>query len=82
MAESDINTIPKLAQRAKADGLPVSSYSIGMLVKQGKIPVRYIGARPLVSYSALVRYLSCTDGSDNAPAAVTTGFGIRRIDAG
>lgn len=80
MAESDINTIPKLAQRAKADGLPVSSYSIRMLVKQGKIPARYIGPKPLVSYSALVRYLSCEDGQDNVPASTVTDSGIRRID--
>ena len=79
MAQSDINTIPKLALRAKAEGLPISAYSIRMLIKQGKIPVRYIGPKPLASYSALVRYLSCVDGSDNAPAATATGSGIRRL---
>ena len=82
MAESDINTIPKLAQRAKDEGLPISAYSIRMLVKQGKIPVRYIGPKPLVSYSALIRYLSCADGCDNTPATVGTNSGIRRLGVG
>lgn len=79
MIQSDINTIPQLALRAKAEGLPISAYSIRTLVKQGKIPVRYIGPKPLVSYSALVRYLSCADGCDNAPATMATGSGIRRL---
>ena len=33
MAESDINTIPKLAQRAKADGLPISEYTIHLVYR-------------------------------------------------
>lgn len=80
MAESDINTVPKLAQRAKAEGLPISEYTIRRLIKQGLIPARYIGPKPVASYSALVRYFSCEDGCDNAPAAVIPGSGIRRLD--
>ena len=80
MAESDIKTIPKLAQRAKADGLPISAYTIRRLIRQGTLPARYIGPKPVASYSALVRYFSCEDGCDNAPAALVTGSGIRRVD--
>lgn len=80
MAEPDICTIPTLAQRAKAEGLPISAYYIRILVKQGKIPARYIGPKPLVSYSALVRYIACQDGQDNTPATVVTGSGIRRVE--
>ena len=80
MALSDINTVPKLARRAKADGLPISEYTIRRLIKTGTIPARYIGPKPVVSYSALVRYFSCEDGCDNAPATLVTGSGIRRID--
>lgn len=58
MAESDINTVPKLAKRAKADGLPISEYTIRRLIKTGVIPARYIGPKPVASYSAIVRYLS------------------------
>lgn len=82
MAETDINTIPRLAQRAKAEGLPISEYTIRRLIKTGVIPARYIGPKAVASYSALVRYFSCADGCDNTPATVVTGSGIRRIDVG
>ena len=80
MAQSDINTVPKLAQRAKAEGLPISEYTIRRLIKTGAIPARFVGPKPLVSYAALVRYFSCEDGCDNAPSALAVGTGIRRID--
>lgn len=80
MAESDINTIPKLAQKARADGLPVSAYTIRRLIREGILPARYIGQKAVASYSALVRYLSCADGCDNAPATVISRSGIRRIE--
>lgn len=82
MAESDINTVPKLAKRAKADGLPISECTIRRLIKTGALPARYIGTKPVASYSALVRYFSCEDGCDNAPATAVTGSGIRRLDVG
>lgn len=82
MAESDINTVPKLAQRAKADGLPVSEYTIRRLIKTGAIPARYIGPKPLASYSALVRYFSCIDGCDNASISAAQTAGIRHVDVG
>lgn len=80
MVESDINTVPKLAKRAKADGLPISEYTIRRLIKTGALPARYIGPKPVASYSALVRYFSCEDGCDNAPATVAGASGIRRVD--
>lgn len=82
MAQSDINTVPKLAQRAKTEGLPISEYTIRRLIKTGAIPARYIGPKPVASYAALVRYFSCEDGCDNAPATTVTSSGIRRIDVG
>ena len=81
MAQSDINSIPKLAQRAKADGLPVSEGEIRRLIKLGIIPARYVGAKALASYSAIVRYFSCEDGCDNAREMYLHN-GIRRVDAG
>ena len=79
MAQSDINTVPKLAQRAKAEGLPISEYTIRRLIKTGAIPARFVRPKPLVSYTALVRYFSCEDGCDNAPSTLAVGTGIRRI---
>lgn len=76
----DINTIPKLAQRAKADGLPISEYTIRRLIRQGTLPARYIGPKAVASYSALVRYFSCADGCDNTPTTVGKSSGIRRVE--
>lgn len=73
----DINTVPQLAKRAKADGIPISEYTIRRLIKQGILPARYVGMKPLVSYAALVRYFSCEDGCDNQPMAAAPG--LRRI---
>jgi len=82
MAQSDINTTPKNVQRARAEGIPVTEYYVRMLIRQGKIPVRYVGPKVLFSYSALIRYLSCEEGQDNTPATMATSSGIRRIDVG
>ena len=76
---SDIGTVPQHAKRAKADGVPVSAYTIRRLIKQGIIPARYIGPKPVFSYPALLRYLSCAEGCDNVPATVAATPGIRRI---
>lgn len=80
MAQCDVNTIPKLAQRAKAEGLPASEYTIRRLIRCGVLPARYIGPKAVASYSALVRYFSCEDGGDNAPEPAVAGCGIRRIE--
>lgn len=80
MALVDIGTVPQHAKRAKSEGIPISAYTIRRLIKQGVIPVRYIGNKPVFSYSALLRYLTCEDGADNSPATVMPLSGIRRID--
>lgn len=80
MALPDIGTVPQHAKRAKDEGLPVSAYTIRRLIKQGIIPARYIGAKPVFSYSALLRYLSCEDGADNVQTATQVAApGIRRV---
>ena len=76
---SDIGTVPQHAKRAKEDGVPVSAYTIRRLIKEGIIPARYIGTKPVFSYTALIKYLSCEDGADNAPATVAAAPGIRRV---
>jgi len=79
MKNSDIGTVPQHAKRAKAEGIPVSEYYIRRLIKQGIIPARYIGPKPVFSYSALLRYLSCEDGADNIQSSTVASSGIRRI---
>ena len=79
MAAADIGTIPQHAKRAKAEGIPISEYTLRRLIKQGVIPARYIGPKPVFSYAALLRYLSCEDGADNIQPATVAPSGIRRI---
>lgn len=76
---ADVLTIREAAARAKAEGLPVSEYTIRQWVKTGAIPVRMAGNKILLFYPNLVRYLQCDDGGDNLALAVT-GNKIRRIE--
>ena len=61
----NIGTIPEIVKWAQADGLPLTSYGLRLLIRQGKIPVRRIGAKQLVPYNAVRDFLSCTYGQDN-----------------
>lgn len=79
-ARPSVLTIKEATQRAKEEGIPISEYGLRCLVKAGKIPVRRIGAKALIYFPNLARFLTCEDGADNAPA-VAVSFGIRRVDA-
>ena len=80
MAKSDIGTVPQHAKRAKAEGIPISEFTIRRMIKQGIIPARYIGKKAVFSYDALLQYLSCADGADNIQPVTMAGTpGIRRI---
>ena len=76
----NVLTIREAVQRAKADGLPISEYTLRQWVRTGAIPTRKVGQKALLFYPNLVRYLQCEDGGDNIPAATETP-GIRRVDA-
>ena len=67
---ADVVTVRQAVQRAKNDGFPVSEYTLRMWIKTGAVPVRKAGAKLLIFYPNLVRYLQCTDGGDNQPATV------------
>ena len=77
---ADVVTIRQAVERLKTDSLPLSEYSLRLLVKRGAIPVRYAGAKTLIFYPNVLDYLKCTDGCDNAPATVAAAPGIRRVD--
>lgn len=68
-------TVREAVQRAKADGLPVSEYTLRGWIKTGAIPTRKAGRKILLFYPNLVRYLQC---ADNIPVAATPG--IRRLE--
>lgn len=76
---TNVVTIREAVQRAKADGLPISEYTLRQWVRTGAIPTRKVGAKALLFYPNLVRYLQCEDGADNTPATVGA-TGIRRVD--
>lgn len=77
----NVVTVREAVQRAKADGLPVTEYTLRRWIKTGAIPVRSVGSKALLFYPNLVRFLQCEDGADNAPATVGAAQGIRRVDA-
>ena len=76
----NVVTVREAVQRAKADGLPVTEYTLRRWIKTGVIPVRNIGSKVLIFYPNLVRYLQCEDGSDNTPTVLTIAPGIRSVD--
>lgn len=76
----DVLTIRESVQRAKADGLPISEYTLRQWVKTGAVPARKVGQKALIFYPNLVRFLQCADGGDNTPATMVLGSGIRRVD--
>lgn len=75
----DVLTIREAVERAKAEGMPVSEYTLRRWVRSGTVPSRKVGSKALLFYPNLVRYLQCQDGADNMPATVAAG-GVRRID--
>lgn len=70
----NVITIREAVRRSKADGLPVSEYTLRQWVRTGAIPVRKAGAKLLIFYPNLVRYLQCADGCDNTPLTATPGI--------
>lgn len=77
---TSVVTIREAVQRSKADGMPVSEYTLRRWIKSGAIPVRKVGQKVLLYYPNLVRYLQCEDGKDNQPATVAETSSIRRIE--
>ena len=76
----DVVTIREAVQRSKADGMPVSEYTLRMWIRSGAIPTRKVGQKALLFYPNLVRFLQCEDGADNTPATMTAVPGVRRVD--
>lgn len=68
---ADMLTIKETVARARAEGIPVSEYTLRRWVNTGIIPVRTAGrSKYLIYYPNLVRYLQCVDGGDIAPITI------------
>lgn len=76
---ADVLTIREAVSRARAEGLPVSEYSLRRWVRSGVIPVRRAGSKQLLYFPTLVSFLRCEDGGDVQPVQVS---GIRPLDRG
>lgn len=66
---SNMLTIRQVVERLKADGLPLSEYTLRLLIRRGSIPVRYAGRKALIYYPNVISYIQCSDGCDNRPVA-------------
>lgn len=64
----DILSIKECAARAREEGLRLSEHTIRRLIREGIVPCRIVGKTYLISWSNLMRWVSCEDGCDNPPA--------------
>lgn len=76
----NVVTIREAVKRAKADGLPVSEYTLRQWVRAGVVPVRKAGNKVLLFYPNLVQYLTCAGGGDFSPPIVAGSSAIRPAD--
>ena len=77
---ADVLTIREAVQRAKAESLPVTEYTLRRWIKTGSIPYRSVGKKVLIFYPNLVRYLQCSDGFGNVVTTNESAPGIRRVE--
>lgn len=61
---ADILTIRETVNRAKAEGLPVSEYTLRNWIKAGRIPVTHAGTKALVYYPNVVRFIHAANGGE------------------
>ena len=61
---ANVLTIPAAIERARAEGLPVTEYSLRAWVKSGALPVRRIGRKSLIFWPNLLSFLTCEHGGD------------------
>lgn len=68
----DMVTIREAVSRTKADGIPISEYTLRQWVRTGAIPSRKAGTKTLLFYPNLVSYLRCEDGGNAMPIRMET----------
>ena len=60
---ADLCTIRDAVARARSEQMNLSEYGLRKMIKNGELPVRYIGKKALLYYPGLIRYLTFSDGS-------------------
>ena len=73
-----ILNLRELEARARAEGFPVSGYTIRRAVRSGALPCRIVGRTYLVAWANFLSWVTCADGADNGPKVEPTGA-IRRV---
>lgn len=78
---ANVLTIPAAIERVRAEGLPVTEYSLRAWIKSGALPVRRIGRKSLIFWPNLMSFLTCEQGGDiPLQTEVPGGYGtIRRL---
>ncbi len=76
----NVMTIREAVQRAKAEGLPITEFTLRRWIKTGAIPVRTVGKKVLLFYPNLTAFLRCDNGADNTPANHGAVNGIRPVE--
>lgn len=59
----NVVTVREAVQRAKADGIPVSEYTLRQWIRTGAVPVRKVGTKALLYYPNLIKYIQCDDAA-------------------
>ena len=67
---AEMLTIRDTANRAKAEGLPISENALRNWVKQGKVPAVLAGKKQLIYYPNLIRFLTCSASGPADPSQV------------
>lgn len=77
----DVLTISAAIERARAEGLPITEYSLRAWIKSGALPVRHIGRKALIYWPNLRSFLACDEGGDIPLQAAGAGeYGtVRRL---
>lgn len=57
--QTEVVSIRQAVSRCKEKGLPISEYALRGWVKNGVIPVRWVGCKALIFFPALEEYLRC-----------------------
>ncbi len=78
----EIMNIQETLACAQEQGIPLSEYTLRRALKSGVLPCRIVGRTYFISWTNVMRWLMCEDGSDNAPCNMNPPAGksgIRRI---
>ena len=78
MEQQQILKLRELEIRARAEGYPVSSYTLRRAIRSGALPCRVVGRTYLVAWSNFLNWVTCADSADNVPVREPSGA-IRRV---